>query len=374
MAKRKKDMRPADARKRGARMARQGEGIMWLLNAANTTAVITLPAFTIRRTHAEPVPAFFLMLITIVLWMKLISFWHCNLTMRHEHRTQEMLKVAVEGEAIELRPMHSLKEALTMDQVHYPDNLSMRNLAYFLVVPTLVYQTSYPQSSRFRARWVLWYFVRALAILGLLLVIVEQYLVPTIANSLVPVRQLNWAFIAERILKLSLPTLYGWVFLFYVLFHLWLNVVAELTMFGDREFYKDWWNATTIGDYWRLWNMPVHKWMLRHVYYPALRRGVPRLPAMMLVFFVSAVFHELLVGWPLHMVKGWAFGGVMAQVPLVFTTEYLKARAKSDQVGNFIFWISFCIIGQPICLIMYYHDWVLLNRPAWIDKARAASL
>lgn len=77
---------------------------------------------------------------------------------------------------------------------------------------------------------------------------------------------------------------------------------------------QDWWNATTIGDYWRLWNMPVHKWMLRHVYYPALRRGVPRLPAMMLVFFVSAVFHELLVGWPLHMVKGWAFGGVMAQV------------------------------------------------------------
>ena len=79
---------------------------------------------------------------------------------------------------------------------------------------------------------------RALAILGLLLVIVEQYLVPTIANSLMPVRQLNWAYIAERVLKLSLPTLYGWVFLFYVLFHLWLNVLAEITLFGDREFYK----------------------------------------------------------------------------------------------------------------------------------------
>ncbi len=23
--------------------------------------------------------------------------------------------------------------------------------------------------------------------------------------------------------------------------------------------WQDWWNATTIGDYWRLWNMPVHK-------------------------------------------------------------------------------------------------------------------
>ena len=65
------------------------------------------------------------------------------------------------------------------------------------------------------------------------------------------------------------------------------------------------------------------------------------------------------------------------QVPMVFMTEYLKTRAKSDQVGNFIFWISFCIIGQPISLILYYHDWVLLNRPAWIqaiDRAKTAGM
>lgn len=49
---------------------------------------------------------------------------------------------------------------------------------------------------------------------------------------------------------------------------------------------QDWWNATTIGDYWRLWNMPVHKWMLRHVYFPALRAGVPRMWAGTLVFMV----------------------------------------------------------------------------------------
>ena len=51
---------------------------------------------------------------------------------------------------------------------------------------------------------------------------------------------------------------------------------------------QDWWNATTIGDYWRLWNMPVHKWMLRHVYFPALRAGVPRVWAGTLVFAVRA--------------------------------------------------------------------------------------
>ena len=54
----------------------------------------------------------------------------------------------------------------------------------------------------------------------------------------VQVRQADWVAMTERVLKLSLPTLYGWVFLFYCLFHLWLNILAELTLFGDREFYK----------------------------------------------------------------------------------------------------------------------------------------
>jgi hypothetical protein len=35
---------------------------------------------------------------------------------------------------------------------------------------------------------------------------------------------------------------------------------------------------------------------------------------MMLVFFVSAVLHELVLGVPLHMVRFWAFGGIMMQV------------------------------------------------------------
>lgn len=27
-----------------------------------------------------------------------------------------------------------------------------------------------------------------------------------------------------------------------------LNILAELLCFGDREFYKDWWNATTVDE------------------------------------------------------------------------------------------------------------------------------
>lgn len=47
-------------------------------------------------------------------------------------------------------------------------------------------------------------------------------------------------------------------------------------MFGDRLFYRDWWNANTIEAYWRLWNLPVHYWMVsdgqQHTAVPTCRR------------------------------------------------------------------------------------------------------
>jgi hypothetical protein len=44
----------------------------------------------------------------------------------------------------------------------------------------------------------------------------------------------------ERVLKLAIPNLLCWLCMFYALFHCWLNILGELTYFGDRLFYKDW--------------------------------------------------------------------------------------------------------------------------------------
>ena len=49
---------------------------------------------------------------------------------------------------------------------------------------------------------------------------------------------MNWPRLLERMLKVALPSLYGWLCMFYCLFHLLLNVTGELLRFGDREFYK----------------------------------------------------------------------------------------------------------------------------------------
>uniref|UniRef100_A0A7R9VM43 O-acyltransferase n=1 Tax=Chlamydomonas euryale TaxID=1486919 RepID=A0A7R9VM43_9CHLO len=245
--------------------------------------------------------------------------------------------------------------------LRYPENLTLSNLAYFAAAPTLTYQVNYPRTEKIRLKWLGRRVFELAIVLTAMVLLVNQYIFPAVHNSMRPLQEMDWLHLCERVLRLALPNTYVWLCMFYSLFHLWLNILAELLRFGDREFYKDWWNASTVGEYWRLWNMPVHKWLLRHVYFPSIRLGCSKMVSMVLVFVVSAFFHELLLGVPLHMVRFWAFTGIMLQVPLIIISEKIKRRLNSDQWGNIMFWLSFCIVGQPVCTLIYYHDYMKIN-------------
>lgn len=349
-ASRKREVGYTELKRAAARRANATEHLLFLLNFLNTSAELLLPSFIILHTRAELLPGFALTMATCILWLKLVSYAHVNWDLRVARRRGEVRP----GE----RGGGGIPESAEAE-LRYPENIRLPNLAYFVAAPTLCYQLSYPRSKHFRARWMAKRLVMLTGSLGLMLFVTEQYIQPTIDNSLKPLRDMDWLRMLERVLKLSIPTLYWWLVMFYTLFDLWLNIVAELLRFGDREFYKEWWNATTVGEYWRLWNQPVHKWMLRHVYFPLIRHRVPKFHAGLAVFFISAVFHEVLVGVPLHMLRLWAFWGLMAQVPLMMVTEWLKSRFQSDRAGNIVFWVSFCFVGQPLAMILYYHDFRL---------------
>ena len=54
---------------------------------------------------------------------------------------------------------------------------------------------------------------------------------------------------------------------------------------------------------------------------------------------------------------------MLMQIPLVIITEWLKNKVKVPDLGNLIFWFTFCVVGQPICICMYYNDWYKFNNP-----------
>jgi hypothetical protein len=277
-------------------------------------------------------------------------------------------------------------------------------------------------------RWVLLFIAAG----SLELLLIDQLLVPNLLAGLRPLAALDGAPLFERLLGLALPSLYVWLLGFVVVFHLWLNILGELTRFADRCFYKGlcacayvrcmwgmlaphrhtqstnlpsqsqrtptqrpkppstaWWNAPSLDAFWRQWNMPVHGFLMRTLYFPLIRAGVNKCGAYMggsggvwwgewvccvwkrgddydesafeedkrslkhtphtkkpkskqpkrwwalvVVFAWSAALHEALIGVPFRLAKGWAFWAMFAQIPLIILTSRLRARLQNDALGN----------------------------------------
>jgi diacylglycerol O-acyltransferase-1 len=76
---------------------------------------------------------------------------------------------------------------------------------------------------------------------SILLALGQQWLVPTIQNSMQPFKELEYSRFAERVLKLAIPNLLLWLIFFYGFFHSFLNMLGEALRFADRGFYNAWW-------------------------------------------------------------------------------------------------------------------------------------
>ena len=63
--------------------------------------------------------------------------------------------------------------------------------------------------------------------------------------------------------------------------------------------------------------------MLRHLYLPLAGLGFPKAFGGFVVFFVSAVYHEYLVGVPLQILSFWAFLAMISQAPLIVFQKIL---------------------------------------------------
>lgn len=243
--------------------------------------------------------------------------------------------------------------------VKYPKNLNISDLFYFLLAPTLCYELNFPRTQRIRKRFLMKRIFEVFVGFQVVMSICQQWIIPSVKNSLIPFSNMDVAKASERLLKLAIPNHLMWLCFFYLTFHSFLNLMGELLYFADRNFYCDWWNANNIDTFWRTWNMPVHRWALRHLYIPVVEMGYGKSTASVIVFFISAFFHEYLVSVPLKTFKVWAFLGMMGQIPLSVISKYVE-RHFGARWGNIVVWSSL-IIGQPLSIMVYYHDYVVTH-------------
>jgi sterol O-acyltransferase len=159
---------------------------------------------------------------------------------------------------------HDLATELTspMGNVTYPNNLTFANFADFLLCPTLCYELEYP---RMPSRSYLEIFWKTLATFGcifLMTVTSEEFIIPVLDESSARLQlSRSWMdsslIFAETVSSLLFPFMVTFLLVFLVIFEYMLGAFAEITCFGDRHFYSDWWNSQDWLEFSREWNIPV---------------------------------------------------------------------------------------------------------------------
>lgn len=180
-------------------------------------------------------------------------------------------------------------------KVQYPDNVTVADFVRFSFMPTVVYSPSYPFTATFRWHYFAEKVVLSVLVLVTAMEIAVQFCVPVAHDIARGYSQPGLPIVGagEVIARLIVPVAILMNLLFFFVFEVFLNAMAELTYYGDRRFYGDWWNSTSFSEFSRKWNKPIHNWLLHHVYLPLQAMGLPPTVARYSTFAISIVAHEL---------------------------------------------------------------------------------
>jgi len=258
------------------------------LHVINTNAALLVPMWLVWFEMQSPLNGSVLMMCATILWMKLISYVHANNDYRHFPERSNQTSTSF---------IQNIDES--SKELCYPDNLTMSNIYYFWFAPTLTYQIVFPRLPHRNMTRIFTLIIRLFLSFVLMVFLIAQIIGPNLKQMMQELQEGEKVFsihiFAEYLLKLGMASTYIWLLVFYGYFHVFFNLLAEILKFGDRVFYRDWWNSSNLSSYWRLWNIPVHYWLVRHLYFPCIRIGLSKSGAMFTVFFFSAIIHEMLI-------------------------------------------------------------------------------
>jgi len=227
----------------------------------------------------------------------------------------------------------------------YPNNINLGDFWFYLVAPVLVYELDFPKYPTRNWKYIIEKIVLSLLSLISIYILVGEYFLPVLSLG-------KSITTFEAVFRICVPSIFLMVWVFFAVWENILNAIAELTRFGDREFYSDWWNSTTFEEFNRNWNKVVHEFLYRHIYLDFLYRWKwSRGGSQFATFFVSAIFHEFIIATISRSFTPWLMGFMMLQIPIFIVTNKLKGT----DAGNYFFWWGL-VQGFPLIVILNIRD------------------
>lgn len=258
------------------------------LNFINGGFNLLFPCFWAWKSGSNPIFTMVYLFNSVILFMKIVSYSHANRDLRRVFYSElETLKngnkdtetdrsigsVGKRSHDDNGKPFSTniFTEASDLESpyLQYPENITPQNLLYFVIVPSLTYQLNYPRSPKIRKRYVFTIVLRMLMVLMLIVLTYKQYIRPVLLLS--NIGELTVLQMLEKILVLSIPNTYIWLLGFYFYFHLYLNLFAELTRFGDRVFYRGTYSAVQYSTERNFYHLTVIRSTVFLSYLPDVR-------------------------------------------------------------------------------------------------------
>lgn len=332
------------------------------LQAIYEVLLLVCPFFYADKLQLPWIAQIFLMLHSVVMLMKVHSYAFFNgylweIKNEYEFSTLFMKKKDILEENIVSSLEKSIK--FCQDEIKsqsFPNNISFKNFFIYSMFPVLVYQSEYPRNDRIRAKYLFNKILGIFGVIFLMMVISQHNLYPIVIECLrlqkttsIWYRIKVYPLILIRIIPSFLSV---YLLTFYLIWELILNALAEITRFADREFYGYWWNSVNWNEYARDWNVPVHKFLLRHVYHSSISAfKVNKTVATFMTFFLSSIIHELAMYVIFKKVRFYLLLLQMSQLCLIqiTNTKYLR---NMNVFNNAIFWFGI-IFGPSLMCTMY---------------------
>ncbi|KAG9270147.1 sterol O-acyltransferase 1 [Astyanax mexicanus] len=304
-----------------------------------------LPTYIVLRNGLPPASRFILILEQVRLMMKVHSFIRENI--------QRVWSSGRDG-----------SDSSAVPQV--------TPYLYFLFAPTLIYRDNYPRNPYVRWSYVATKLLQVLGCLFYAYYVFVRLCIPQFRSLQLFDLRVMVLCVFNSILPGVLVLFLG----FFAFLHCWLNAFAEMLRFGDRMFYKDWWNSTSFANYYRTWNVVVHDWLYYYVYRDFLWMSQKRFraAAMFIVFTVSAVVHEYVLAicfgffYPVLFCLFMCFG-------MMF--NFILHDRRKGPVWNVIMWTAL-FLGQGVLICLYSQEWYAqiycpLQEPSLLDLLKPRS-
>lgn len=205
-----------------------------VLHQLNAHSALLVPSLLVWTAVDNPMLGSALLFVSLITWMKLLSYIAANQDYRLSSPTESALSLVQNLDAEE-------------EDLMYPRNVTLHNILYFWCAPTLTYQLAFPKFPVRRWWKIASLFTRLVFVGSIVTFLTAQIAMPLLESLIIELKATGGTYtvpiLAKYWLRLSLASTYTWLLVFYFYFHLFLNLIAELLRFGDRVFYKDWWNS-----------------------------------------------------------------------------------------------------------------------------------